>query len=76
MDEEREFRDERDAVEFALGTALANVEVARSHLIRLTELVRDRADLDALRGALDLVRYAIEGVWLAVGGVADRGPEE
>lgn len=63
----RRFREARDAVEFALGGAFANVGDARDALERLAAIVDDRAEVDGLRGAIELVAYAVEGLAVAVG---------
>ena len=67
MNDDRRFRDARDAAEFALGGASANLEDARQQLNRLASLVEDRSEVDGLRGALELVASAIDGLALAVG---------
>lgn len=61
------FRDARDAVEFSLGGAFASIEEARDALERLATTVDDRAEVDGLRGAIELVAYAVEGLAVAVG---------
>jgi hypothetical protein len=63
----RRFREARDAVEFALGGAFANVGDARDALDRLASTVDERAEVDGLRGAIELVAYAVEGLAIAVG---------
>ncbi len=65
----RRFREARDAVEFSLGGAFASVEEARDALERLALTVDDRAEVDGLRGAIELVAYAVEGLAVAVGQV-------
>jgi len=67
QDRVRRFREARDAVEFSLGSAFANVEEARDALERLASTVDDRAEVDGLRGAIELVAYAVEGLAVAVG---------
>lgn len=61
------FRDARDAVEFSLGGAFASIEEARDALERLATTVDDRAEVDGLRGAIELVAYAVEGLAVVVG---------
>ena len=65
----RRFREARDAVEFSLGGAFACIEEARDALERLASTVDDRAEVDGLRGAIELVAYAVEGLSVAVGQV-------
>jgi hypothetical protein len=67
------FHDERDAVELSLGSAFAGIEEAREHLDRLATLVDDRSEVDGLRGALELVAYAIEGLAVAIGQITPDG---
>ena len=62
----RRFREARHAVEVALRSAFAHVDDARDGLARLAQLVDDRSDVDGLRGALELVAYAIDGLRLAI----------
>ncbi|MGZ5290530.1 MAG: hypothetical protein ACXWE5_13705, partial [Actinomycetota bacterium] len=61
-DKDRAFRDARDAAEFSLGGAFAGIEQAREQLDRLASLVDDRSEVDGLRGAIELIAYAIEGL--------------
>jgi hypothetical protein len=70
---DRAFHDARDAVELALGSAFAGIEEAREHLDRLATLVDGRSEVDALRGALELVAYAIEGLAVAIGQITPDG---
>jgi hypothetical protein len=72
-DRDRRFHNARDAVEFSLGGAYASVDEAREQLERLASLVDDRAEVDALRGAIQLVAYAIEGLAVAVGQITPDG---
>jgi hypothetical protein len=72
-DDERAFRDARDAVEFSLGGAFASIEDASEHLDLLASLVGDRSEVDGLRGAIALVAYAIEGLAVAMGQLAPDG---
>jgi hypothetical protein len=67
------FHDARDAVELSLGSAFAGIEEAREHLDRLAALVDDRSEVDGLRGALELVAYAIEGLAVAIGQITPGG---
>ncbi|HJR96995.1 MAG TPA: hypothetical protein VJ979_03725 [Actinomycetota bacterium] len=73
MHEDRTFHDARDAVALSLGRAFAGIEEAREHLDRLATLVEDRSEVDGLRGALELVAYAIEGLAVAIGQVTRDG---
>ncbi|HWC70195.1 MAG TPA: hypothetical protein VG993_03435 [Actinomycetota bacterium] len=73
MDEDRTFHDARDAIELSLGGAFAGIEEAREHLDRLATLVDDRSEVDGLRGALELVAYAIEGLAVAIGQITPDG---
>lgn len=73
MHDDRRLHDTRDAVELSLGGAFANVDLARGHLDELASLVDDRAEVDGLRGALELVAYAIEGLAVAVGHITPDG---
>ncbi|MEX1264637.1 MAG: hypothetical protein WEE66_12030 [Actinomycetota bacterium] len=73
MHDDRRFHDTRDAVELSLGGAFANVDNARQQLDRLASLVDDRAEVDGLRGALELVAYGIEGLAVAVGHITPDG---
>ena len=73
MHEDRTFHDARDAVELSLGRAFAGVGEAREHLDRLATLVDDRSEVDGLRGVLELVAYAIEGLAVAVGQITADG---
>lgn len=66
MEDEREFRHSRDAAELALGSALADLDAARDYVQQMARLSRQRTELDGLRGALELVRYGIEGLALAL----------
>jgi hypothetical protein len=70
---DRAFHDARDAVELSLGSAFAGIEEAREHLDRLAALVDDRSEVDGLRGALELVAYAIEGLAVAIGQITPDG---
>jgi hypothetical protein len=70
---DRAFHDARDAVELSLGSAFAGIEDARQHLDRLATLVDDRSEVDGLRGALELVANAIEGLALAIGQITPDG---
>jgi hypothetical protein len=72
-DDDRAFRDARDAVEFSLGSAFAGIEDASEHLDLLASLVGDRSEVDGLRGAIALVAYAIEGLAVAMGQLAPDG---
>jgi hypothetical protein len=72
LDEET-FRDARDAVELSLGSAFAGIDDARQHLDRLATLVNHRSEVDGLRGALELVAYAIEGLAVAIGQITPDG---
>ena len=72
-DDDRAFRDARDAVEFSLGGAFAGIEDASEHLDRLSSLVGDRNEVDGLRGAIALVAYAIEGLTVAMGQLEPDG---
>ena len=65
-DDDRAFRDARDAVELSLGGAFASIEDARDGLDRLATLVDDRSEIDGVRGAIALVAYAIEGLAVAM----------
>jgi len=69
----RRFRDARDTVELSLGSAFAGIEKAREQLDRLAALVDDRTEVDGLRGALELVAYAIEGLAVAVAQITSDG---
>lgn len=73
MDDARSFHDARDAVELSLGGAFANIDGARQHLDRLASLVDDRVEVDGLRGAIELIAYAIEGLVVAVGHITPDG---
>jgi hypothetical protein len=73
-DNDRAFRDARDAVEFSLGSAFAGIEDARERLDLLTMFVHDRSEVDGLRGAIALVAYAIEGLAVAIGQLGPDGP--
>ena len=73
MHDDRRFPETRDAVELSLGGAFANVDLARGHLDEPASLVEDRAEVDCLRGALELVAYAIEGLAVAVGHITPDG---
>lgn len=73
MHDDRMFHDARDAVELSLGGAFAGIEEAREHLDRLATLVDDRTEVDGLRGALELVAYAIEGLAVAIGQITPDG---
>jgi hypothetical protein len=70
---ETTFHDARDAVELSLGSAFAGIEEAREHLDRLATHVDDRSEVDGLRGALELVAYAIEGLAVAIGQITPDG---
>ena len=72
-DDDRAFRDARDAVEFSLGGAFAGIEEAREQLDLLATLVGDRSEVDGLRGAIALVAYAIEGLAVAMGQLEPDG---
>ncbi|MGZ8581282.1 MAG: hypothetical protein ACXWW9_08370 [Actinomycetota bacterium] len=72
-DKDRAFRDARDAVEFSLGGAFAGIEQAREQLDRLASLVDDRSEVDGLRGAIELIAYAIEGLAVAIGQITSDG---
>ena len=72
-DDDRAFRDARDAVEFSLGSAFAGIEDAREGLDRLATLVGDRSEVDGLRGAIALVAYAVEGLAVAMGQLESGG---
>jgi hypothetical protein len=72
-DDDRAFRDARDAVEFSLGSAFAGIEDASEHLDVLASLVADRSEVDGLRGAIALIAYAIEGLAVAMGQLAPDG---
>ncbi len=72
-DKDRAFRDARDAVEFSLGGAFDGIEQAREQLDRLASLVDDRSEVDGLRGAIELIAYAIEGLALAIGQITSDG---
>ncbi len=69
----RRFREARDAVELSLGGAFASIEEAREQLDRLASLVDDRTEVDGLRGAIELIAYAIEGLAIAVGKITPDG---
>ena len=69
QDRVRRFREARDAAEFSLGSAFASVDAARDALERLASTVDDRAEVDGLRGAIELIAYAVEGLAVAVGQV-------
>ncbi len=73
MHDDRRFQDTRDAVELSLGGAFANVDNARRQLDVLALLVDDRAEVDGLRGALELIAYAIEGLAAAIGHITPDG---
>jgi hypothetical protein len=73
MHDDRMFHDARDAVELSLGSAFAGIGEAREQLDRLATLVDDRSEVDGLRGALELIAYAIEGLAVAVGQVTPDG---
>jgi hypothetical protein len=73
MQDARRFREVRDAVEFSLGGAFAGIEGAREQLGRLASLVDDRSEVDGLRGAIELITFAIEGLAVAVGHIAPDG---
>ena len=72
-DDDRTFRHARDAGELALGSAFASIEDAKEQLDRLASAVNDRSEVDALRGAAELVTYAIEGLAVAVAHIAPDG---
>lgn len=72
-DRVRRFREARDAIELSLGGAFANIEEARQALERLVSTVDDRAEVDGLRGAIELIAYAIEGLAVAVGQIEPDG---
>lgn len=69
----RRFREARDAVELSLGGAFASIEEAREQLDHLASLVDDRTEVDGLRGAIELIAYAIEGLAIAVGKITPDG---
>lgn len=71
--DDQSFLDARDAVELALGGAFAGIEQAREQLDRLASAVDDRSEVDGLRGAVELIAYAIEGLALAVGHITPDG---
>ena len=71
-DDDRAFRDARDAVEFSLGSAFAGIEDAREGLDHLATLVGDRSEVDGLRGAIALA-YAIQGLAMAMGQLGRDG---
>lgn len=71
--QDRRFHDTRDAIEFSLGGAYASVDEARGQLERIASLIDDRAEVDALRGAIELVAYAIEGLAVAIGQITPDG---
>lgn len=73
QDDDRTFRDARDAVEFSLGSAFAGIEDARERLDLLATLVGDRSEVDGLRGAIALVAFAIEGLAVAIGQLGRDG---
>jgi hypothetical protein len=73
MHDDRRFHDTRDAIEVSLGSAFANVVVARRQLDRLASMVDDRSEVDGLRGAVDLIAYAIEGLAVAIGQITPDG---
>lgn len=72
-DDDRAFRDARDAVEFSLGSAFAGIDHARERLDLLATIVGDRSEVDGLRGAIALVAYAIEGLAVAMGQLEPDG---
>jgi hypothetical protein len=73
MQQDRRFREARDAVELSLGGAFASVEQARERLDALAAIVDERSEVDALRGAAELVAYAIEALALAIGQLTADG---
>ncbi len=73
MHDDRRFHDTRDAIELSLGGAFANVDVARRQLDRLASMVDDRSEVDGLRGAVELIAYAIEGLAVAIGQITPDG---
>jgi hypothetical protein len=73
MHDARRFREARDAVELSLGGAFAGIGKARGQLDRLASLVDDRTEVDGLRGAIELIAYAIEGLAIAVGKIMPDG---
>jgi hypothetical protein len=73
MHDDRRFHDTRDAIERSLGGAFANVDVARRQLDRLASMVDDRSEVDGLRGAVELIAYAIEGLAVAIGQITPDG---
>ena len=73
MHDDRRFHDTRDAIEVSLGGAFANVDVARRQLDRLASMVDDRSEVDGLRGAVELIAYAIEGLAVAIGQITPDG---
>jgi hypothetical protein len=73
MHDARRFREARDAVELSLGGAFAGIGEARAQLDRLASLVDDRTEVDGLRGAIELIAYAIEGLAIAVGKITPDG---
>ena len=73
MQHARRFREARDAAELSLGGALAGVGEAREQLDRLASLVGDRSEVDALRGVIELIAYAVEGLIMAIGQITSDG---
>jgi hypothetical protein len=73
MHDDRRFHDTRDAIELSIGGAFANVDVARRQLDRLASMVDDRSEVDGLRGAVELIAYAIEGLAVAIGQITPNG---
>jgi hypothetical protein len=73
MHDDRRFHDTRDALELSIGGAFANVDVARRQLDRLASMVDDRSEVDGLRGAVELIAYAIEGLAVAIGQITPDG---
>jgi hypothetical protein len=73
MHDDRRFHDTRDAIELSIGGAFANVDVARRQLDRLASMVDDRSEVDGLRGAVELIAYAIEGLAVAIGQITPDG---
>jgi hypothetical protein len=75
-DDIRAFREARDAVELSLGGAFANIQEARERLDVLASAVHDRSEVDGLRGAVEVIAYAIEGLALAVGHLGPTGTRD
>jgi hypothetical protein len=72
-DHARIFHEALDDAQFALAGASDHLDNVRKSLEEMAEVVDDRSELDALRGAAELIAYAIDELDLAVGQITADG---